>query len=58
MATNDMLVEVRTRSSCVAVSVHRGEAPNHELSDGKGCALQRCVWSHLLSASARRRSMY
>lgn len=58
VATNDMLVEVRTRSSCIAVSVHQGEAPNHELSGCKGCALQRCVWSHLLSASARTRRWY
>lgn len=43
MATNDILVEVRTCSVCVAVSVPHGEAQDHELSDCKDCAMQRCM---------------
>lgn len=43
MATNGVLVEVGTRSACVAVSVPQGEAQDHELSDCKGCAVPRCM---------------
>ena len=38
-----ILVEVGTRSACVAVSVPQGEAQDHELSDCKGCAMPRCM---------------
>ena len=43
MATNGILVEVGTCSVSVAVSVPQGEAQDHELSDCKGCAMQRCM---------------